>query len=77
VTGEITWQERMGGNNHLRSPEMSRLSSVLVKLKGARQERACQLFYWCLVNELVLKDPVALEEQFQRCVRVFARAGAK
>ena len=77
VTGEITWQERMGGNNHLRSPEMSRLSSVLVKLKGARQERACQLFYWCLVNELVLKDPVALEEQFQRCVRVFARVGAK
>jgi len=75
VWGHIKWQERSNGpvTQH---PELSRVAPVLVCLEGARHERAVQLLYWCLVNEVVLKDPADLEEQFDQCVRVFAEEGA-
>jgi len=76
VDGEITWSERQG-TSYSRPPELVRMAPVLAQLKGPRQERARQLFYWCLVNNLVLRDPPELEEQLDRCVSVFARAGVK
>jgi hypothetical protein len=73
VDGTIRWAERRGtADSH--HPEHSRLGGVLSKLRGARAARARQLFYWCLVEGLVLDDPKALEEEFNRCVSVAARA---
>lgn len=73
VDGTIRWAERLsvGGTSH---PEHSRLGGVLSKLRGARAARARQLFYWCLVEDLVLENPKALEKEFNRCVSVAARA---
>ena len=76
VDGTISWQERLDLSK-TRHPEYERMAPALAQLKGPRQERARQLFYWCLVSQLVLRDPAALEEQLHNCVTAFARAGAK
>jgi hypothetical protein len=43
-------------------------------LRGARASRARQLFYWCLIEKVVLDDPKKFEVEFDRCVRAAGRA---
>jgi len=73
VDGSINWQERLDLSN-TRHPQFERLAPVLAALEGARRERATQLLYWCLLRNIVLENPSALEEEFHRCVQAFAGA---
>ena len=76
VEGEISWSERLAspGTGH---PEFERIAPVLAKLKRARKERATQFFYWCLLNKIVLDDPVEAEDQLHRCTREFGKGRVK
>ena len=69
VEGEISWQQRHReqSSNH---PEHSRLSKTLAGLKGKRRERACQLFYYLLVNNLTLQNPDTYEKEFNLCISI-------
>jgi MoxR-like ATPase len=73
IDGTIRWSERFNEKN-TRHPEHSRLGQVLAPLRGARELRARQLFYWCLIEQHVLGNPKAFEKEFDRCVRVAAGA---
>lgn len=73
VDGTIKWSERTNQSNS-RHPEHSRLGQVLGGLRGARSARARQLFYWCLIESVVLDDPKKFEAEFDRCVRAAGRA---
>jgi MoxR-like ATPase len=73
VDGTIKWSERSNESN-TRHPEHSRLGQVLGALRGARASRARQLFYWCLIEKVVLDDPKKFEAEFDRCVRAAGRA---
>jgi MoxR-like ATPase len=72
VEGMMSWAERLSekGTKH---PEFERIAPVLARLKGGRKERATQYFYWCLVNDVVLDDPVAAEDQLHRCTLAFGK----
>ena len=76
VDGEITWQERLREKD-TQHAGLREVTGVLSRLKGPRGERAKQLLYGCLVQEIVLEKPRTLEIQFNRCVRVFAKAMQK
>lgn len=67
LEGEIQWQERLSdkGTDH---PEYARFAKVLSSLSGKRQERAKQLFYYLLINKIVLNSPVEYEKEFNRCI---------
>ncbi len=67
LEGEIQWQERLDQAN-TSHPEYTRLAGVLSGLKGKRQERAKQLFYYLLVNKIVLDSPAEYEKEFDRCI---------
>jgi MoxR-like ATPase len=67
INGEIEWQERNNEKN-TQHPEYSRFSKVLAKLSGGRRERATQLFYYLLVNDVPLSNPEAYEEEFEKCI---------
>ena len=69
VQGKVSWEERVNENNTTH-PEFSRMSKVLSKLKGARQERASQLFSYMLAEKIVLASPAAFEEEFDQCISV-------
>jgi len=73
VDGEIRWRERLSekGTHH---PGLVEVGRVLRRQVGARAERARQLLYGCLVEKLPLEDPRELEMEFNRCVKVFAKA---
>ena len=73
VDGTIRWSERTHQSN-TRHPEHSRLGQVLGGLRGTRAARARQLFYWCLVENVLLDDPKKFEAEFDRCVRAAGRA---
>lgn len=73
VDGTIRWSERMRESNTCH-PEHSRLGQVLGGLRSARASRARQLFYWCLIEKVVLDDPKKFEAEFDRCVRAAGRA---
>ena len=73
VDGTIRWSERRNQSN-TRHPEHSRLGQVLGGLRGTRAARARQLFYWCLVENVLLDDPKTFEAEFDRCVRAAGRA---
>jgi hypothetical protein len=49
---------------------------VLGGVRGARASRARQLFYWCLIEKVVVEDPKKFESEFHRCVVVAGRAVA-
>jgi MoxR-like ATPase len=74
VDGEVRWQERLteSGTTH---PELTAYARVLDRLGEARRQRAHQLFCYCAVNGLGLRDPVEFERIFHRCVEIFAKAG--
>ncbi len=72
VNGEVSWQERLSlsGTRH---PELSTYGAVLSGLKdAARIKRGQQLFYYCAIHDIHVAQPVLLEQEFDRCVRVFA-----
>ena len=73
VDGTIQWSERANESN-TRHPDHSRLGQVLGGLRGARASRARQLFYWCLIEKVILDDPKKFEAEFDRCVRAAGRA---
>ena len=72
VNGDITWQERVSeyGTTH---PELVNYATVLQRLGAARRERAQQLLYFCLVNNLTVAKPREFEQEFHRCVQVFGK----
>ncbi len=67
VKGEISWQERLQGAS-TRHPELDQCSRVLAKLRGKRKERARQVFYHLLVNQLPVPEPEILERDLNRCI---------
>jgi MoxR-like ATPase len=75
VDGEMRWQEALKESNTTH-PELVAYAPLLAGLEPARQARARQLLYFCIVRDLKIADPRALEEEFDRCVRVFAGAAA-
>lgn len=70
VDGQVRWQERVSqsGSTH---PELAAYASVLQRLGAARRERAQQLFYFCVINQLVVPSPRAFEQEFHRAVQIF------
>lgn len=75
VDGDIRWQERLDLTNTTH-PELVAFAPVLAALEPARQARARQLLYFCILNHLAVGTPREFEEEFDRCVRVFAGGGA-
>ncbi|MBF0501961.1 MAG: MoxR family ATPase [Candidatus Riflebacteria bacterium] len=69
VEGEISWQERMSGNN-TQHPDFARYAKLLAELSGPRVHRARQLFNWYLVNNVVPADPGKLEADINDCVNL-------
>lgn len=69
VDAEISWQERtsMSGTVH---PEFARLSPVIQRLRGAKRDRARQLFYWAIASKVTIEDPRALLDDLEATVRV-------
>ena len=70
VNGEISWQERLSEQDTTH-PELAAYAPVLQRLGAARRERAQQLLYFCLVNNLTVAKPREFEQEFHRCVQVF------
>ena len=70
VDGQVRWQERLAqpGTTH---PELAAYAPVLQRLGAARRERAQQLFYFCVINTLVVPSPRAFEQEFHRAVQIF------
>ena len=68
IEGEIKWQERLSLSNTAH-PELARLVAVLGEMEPSpRQDRARQLFYWALVNNVPIEKPATLEEEFNAAV---------
>ena len=70
VDAEISWQERLSATNTTH-PELATYAPVLSRLGAARRERAQQLFYFCIVNNILVASPREFEQEFHRCVQVF------
>ncbi len=69
VQGEMKWEERTKEKDTTH-PEYGRVSQVLATLTGKRRERATQLFYYLLVNNITVDDPVKYEREFDKCITV-------
>ena len=76
VDGVITWQERLASHGTV-APQYTRIAPVIFRLKGARMERATQLFYWCLANEINVENPHKLESDFHASVRAVGARSRK
>jgi MoxR-like ATPase len=73
VDGEVSWQER-SDQSHTTHPELTAYARVLDTLRdAARRKRAQQLFYYCALGRIAIRDPRLLEQEFDRCVKVFGR----
>lgn len=67
VNGEINWVAPP--DQSIRSSGWYReCSNVLARRRGRRRERAKQLFYHLLVNDIIAGDAAKIEEEFNRCV---------
>jgi MoxR-like ATPase len=75
VDGEIRWQERLSATDTTH-PELAAYAPVLTAIRGGRRERARQLFYFCTIRRLAIREPAEFEQEFNRCVEVFG-AGAR
>lgn len=74
VDGEVSWQEAWN-RTQTTHPELTAYGRVLNALKdAARRKRAQQLFYYCAVNRIPIAEPGPLEQEFDRCVKVFGPA---
>jgi MoxR-like ATPase len=69
VDAEVTWTER-GSVQAPHHPAYDAFSRVLVSLTGARAERARQFFSWCLVEQITVSDPAALEKEIEACAKL-------
>jgi MoxR-like ATPase len=67
VEGEISWQERLQQSGS-KGPQLDQCSRVLAKLRGKRRERARQVFYHLLVNDLPVPEPELIERDLNRCI---------
>ena len=76
VDGQINWQERTYVRDTT-APEYTRIATVLKRLKGARLERATQLFYWCLTNGISVENPRKFESDFHASVRAVGARSRK
>lgn len=72
VDAEVTWTER-GSLKAPHHPAYDAFSRVLVSLTGARAERAKQFFSWCLVEQVTVSDPAALEKEIEACAKLLQR----
>lgn len=72
VDSEVTWTER-GSVQAPHHPAYDAFSRVLVSLTGARAERAKQFFSWCLVEQVTVTDPAALEKEIEACAKILKR----
>jgi len=70
VNGEISWQQRLSEKDTTH-PELAAYAPVLQRLGAARRERARQLLYFCLLNNLAVAKPREFEQEFHRTVQVF------
>jgi hypothetical protein len=69
VDGEMTWKQNYSQSSSSH-PEAVRYAIVLKNLKGSRLQHATQFFNWCLINNLIIQDPLALEEELNTCIQV-------
>jgi len=74
VDGQIRWQEPIAQSNTTH-PELAECAAQLAGLEPARRVRAQQLLYFFIVHDLKVADARALEEEFDRCVRIFGGVG--
>jgi len=51
------------------------LGPLVAQLPPARRDRARQLFYYCLLNSIVVTHAAEFEKEFNRWVSVFREAG--
>ncbi len=74
MKGEVWWQERVAnqGSSH---PELTAYARVMNGLGAERRQRAQQLFYYCVLNGIPVREPLKFEREFDRAVTVFGRAG--
>ena len=74
VKGEVRWQERVAekGTAH---PELTVYARILSGLGDERRQRAQQLFYYCAINGIGIREPREFEQEFDRTVTVFSQAG--
>ncbi|PKN19295.1 MAG: hypothetical protein CVU71_07235 [Deltaproteobacteria bacterium HGW-Deltaproteobacteria-6] len=72
VDGTVTWQvpNTASPAHH---PEYTRYGKVIADLKGARQERAQQFFFWSIIKGIVYKDPVKVEQVLNECIKTVKR----
>jgi hypothetical protein len=70
VDAEISWHERLSTSNSTH-PELATYAPALSRLGAARRERAQQLFFFCIANNLTVATPREFEQEFHRCVQVF------
>jgi hypothetical protein len=70
VQGEVKWRLRVDlqpdTNPH---PALGECSALLTSLRGARQARARQLLYHCIVHEYPIPDAAQLEQCLDRAIR--------
>jgi MoxR-like ATPase len=71
VSGEIDWQERYIDKD-TKHPQLAAWAPLLASLPAARGVRARQLFYSFAIRKITVPDAQAFEQEFDRCVRVFA-----
>ena len=74
VSGEISWQERRTPNGSVH-PELSRFARVLAGLGEGRLTRASQFLNACLVLQIGVDDPEALEAGIEACVQQLKSRG--
>ena len=72
VDAEVTWTER-GMAQAPHHPAYDAFARVLAGLTGARAERARQFFSWCLVEQVTVPDPAALEKEIESCAKLLKK----
>jgi MoxR-like ATPase len=75
VDGAIKWQEGMFQRNTTH-PDLAAYAPVLARLGAARRERAQQLFYFFILNNLSVPHPREFEQEFHRTVHAFSQGEA-
>jgi len=75
VDGEIKWWEGASQMNSTH-PDLAAYAPVLARLGAARRERAQQLFYFFILNDLSVPHPREFEQEFHRAVQVFSQGEA-
>jgi hypothetical protein len=57
-------------------PDLAAYAPVLARLGAARRERAQQLFYFFILNNLSVPHPREFEQEFHRTVHAFSQGEA-